>query len=272
MSWLLIDIAIIAAFLYYRRDKVVTTSKKSGTIQYLRLLLLPLFQLIACVFFLFASYLVIETLSRQSPFMRDLIKDNLGIFSGIASDMFNDYRSEKLAPFIEECSKVHNYAIYLFYGSIASFVFQIYVLKNKVCSKESVLYTAIAISVLIMIVAYLTFYNEEYSFSALMSTETLGLLGTRKEKAIESAIDAVGKLGIILFFFHYYHNIWLRQYFDEVDEIDTNIGESPIETDNSEEQSEDNKYQNLKDLKALLDAGILTQEEFDAQKKEILNS
>ena len=272
MNWLFADIAIIVAFLYYRRNKVVIASNWSGTIQYLRLWLLPLFQLIACVFFLFASYLVIETITRQSPFMRDLIKDNLGIFSGIASDMFNDYRSDKLAPFIEECSKVHRYAKYLFYGSIASLIFQIYVLKYKLCSKEIVLYTAIAISVLMLIVAYLTFYNEEYSFSALMSTETLGLLDTKKEKAIQSAIDAVGKLGVILFFCLYYHNIWLRQYYDEVDETDTNIGESPTETDSSEEKSEDNKYQNLKDLKALLDAGILTQEEFDAQKKEILNS
>lgn len=271
MSWL-ICIAIIAAFLYYRRNKVVAASKRSGTIQYLRLWLLPLFQLIACVFFLFASYLVIETLSRQSPFMRDLIKDNLGIFSGIASDMFNDYRADKLAPFIEECSKVHNYAIYLFYGSIASFVFHIYVLKNRVCSKESVLYTAIAISVLILIVAYLTFYNEEYAFSALMSTETLGLLDSNKGKAIESAISSVSIWGVILFFLHYYHNIWLRQYYDEVDETDITTIESTTETDSSDEQSEDNKYQNLKDLKALLDAGILTQEEFDSEKKKILNS
>ena len=50
------------------------------------------------------------------------------------------------------------------------------------------------------------------------------------------------------------------------------FNESLIETDSSDEQSDDNKYKNLKDLKALLDAGILTQEEFDAQKKEILNS
>ena len=272
MSWLFVGIAIIAVFLYYRRNKVVAASKKSGTIQYLRLWLLPLFQLIVCVFFLFVSYMVMDMISSQSPFMREFIKDNLGIFSGIASDMFNDYRSDKLAPYIEGCSKVHNYAIYLFYGSIASFVFQIYVLKNKVCSKESVLYTAIAISVLTLIVAYLTIYNGEYALSALISTETFGLLDSNKGKAIESAINSVSIWGVILFFLHYYHNIWLRQYYDEVDETDITSIESTTETDSSDEQSEDNKYQNLKDLKALLDDGILTQEEFDAQKKEILNS
>ena len=271
MSWL-IYIAIIAIFLYYRRNKVVIASNLSGTIQYLRLWMLPLFQLAVCAFFLFASYAAIDMLSCKSPFMDQIIRDNLGVFSSIASDMFNSYRTDKLTPLIEECNKVHRYAIYLFYGSTASFVFQIFVLKNKVYSRESMMYATIAISPLILIVGYLYYCNGDYAFSVLMSTETLGLLGSSKAKAIESAIDAVGKLGIILFFFHYYHNIWLRQYYDEVDKIDTNIGKSPTKTDSSEEQLEDNIYQNLKDLKALLDAGILTQEEFDAQKRNILNS
>ena len=178
MNWLLVDIAIIAAFLYFRRNKVVAASNLSGTIQYIRLWMLPLFQLAVCAFFLFASYVAIDMLSRKSPFMDQIIKDNLGVFSNIASDTFNDYRTDKLAPFIEECNKVHRYALYLFYGSIASFVFQIYVLKNKVCSKESVLYTTIAFSALILTVAYFYYYNGDYSFSVLVSTETLGLLGS----------------------------------------------------------------------------------------------
>jgi hypothetical protein len=118
-------------------------------------------------------------------------------------------------------------------------------------------------------------YIGSKSFSAFASTETLGLwglIGESDNEKIESAIDGVCTLGVILFFFHYYHNIWLRQYYDEVDETDITSTESLTETDNSDEQSDDNKYQNLKDLKELLDTGILTQEEFDAQKKEILNS
>ncbi|WP_288275411.1 SHOCT domain-containing protein [uncultured Prevotella sp.] len=271
MSWL-ICIAIIAIFLYYRRNKVVAASRLSGSIQYFRLWLLPLFQLIACAFFLFVSYIVLDILSHQSPFMRQIIKDNLGFFSNVVSNIFNDYRTDILAPFIEECNKIHNYAVYLFYGSIASLVFQIYVLKNKVCSKDIVMYTTLAISFLMLIVAYLTFYNEDYALSALISTETLGLLDSNEEKAIESAIEIVGKLGVILFFFHYYHNIWLHQYYDVVDETDITSTESYAEVDSPDNQSDKNKYQNLKDLKALLDAGILSQEEFDALKKEILNS
>ena len=34
----------------------------------------------------------------------------------------------------------------------------------------------------------------------------------------------------------------------------------------------DDKVEQLTKLKGLLDAGVLTQEEFDAQKQEILNS
>jgi len=271
MSWL-ICIVVVGAFLYYRRNKVVAASNLSRTTQYLRLWLLPLFQLAVCSFFLFASYIAINMLSRKSPFMDQIIRDNLGVFSSIASDMFNDYRTDKLTPLIEECNNVHKYAIYLFYGLFASLIFHIYVLKSKVCSKDCVLYIAIAFSILILIVGYLYYCNGDYAFSVLMSTETLGLLGSSKAKAIESAINSMSNWGMILFFFHYYHNIWLRQYYDEVDEIDITSTESLIETDSSDEQSDDNKYKNLKDLKALLDAGILTQEEFDKQKKSILNS
>lgn len=272
MSWILIDIAIIAAFLYYRRNKVVAASNLSTNIQYYRLWLLPLFQLFACAIILFGSYMVMNVLSQQSPFMSQIIKDNLGIFSSVASEMFNDYRTDKLAPYIEECNRVHKYAIYLFYGSIALLAFHVYTLKNRVCSKDSILYSSIAFSVLILIVAYLNSYNGDHAFSVLMSTESLGILASSKGKATESAINSISNWGMILFFFHYYHNIWLCQYYNEVDETDIIITESSNEEDNSEEQSDDDKYQNLKNLKTLLDAGILTQEEFDAQKKEILNS
>ena len=271
MDWIFIDIAIIAAFLYYRRNKAVAASSLSKNTQYVRLWLLPLFQLAICVFFLFFSYMTISVLSSESPYMDQIIKDNLGIFSSITSDMFNDYRTDKLAPFIEECNKVHKYAIYLFYVSIASLAFHVFVLKSKVCSKNCVLYTGIVLSILILIVGYLYYYYSDFSFSELVSTETLGIHSSSKEKAVKSAIGSISNWGVILFFFHYYHNIWLRKYYKEVDKTSITTIESFTETDIFEEQSDDKKYQNLKDLKALLDAGVLTREEFDAQKKEILN-
>ena len=274
MSWL-ICIAVVGAFLYYRRNKVVAASNLSGTIQYLRLWMLPLFQLAVCAIIVFISFADLNFLSSKSPFMNQIIRENLGVFSSFASDTFNDYRAEKLTPHIESMNNLHRYATYIFYISIVSLFFHIYVLKNKICSKQTVLGFAILFTVVILILDYNYLYIGSKGFSAFASTETLGiwgLLGKSENETIESAIDGVCTLGVILFFFHYYHNIWLSQYYEEVDETNITSMESLTETDGSDEQSDDSKkYQDLKDLKALLDAGILTQEEFDTQKKEILN-
>ena len=274
MSWL-IYIAIIGAFLYFRRNKVIAASNLSKSAQYVRLWLLPIFQFVVCTIIVLFSFAALNFLLSNSPFMDQVIRENLGVFSSIASDTFNDYRAEKLTPHIESMNNLHRYATYIFYISIVSLFFHIYVLKNKICSKQTVFGFAILFTIIILILDYYYLYNSSKGFSAFTSTETLGLwglFGNSENEAIESAIDGVCTLGVILFFFHYYHNIWLRQYYDEVDETDIISTESLTETDSSEEQSEDNKYQNLKNLKALLDAGILTQEEFDTQKKEILNS
>ena len=276
MNWIHIDIAIIAAFLYYRRNKVVAASNLSGTSQYFRLWLLPLFQLLASASLLFFSYVELDMLLRQSPYMDQMIRDNLGIFSNIASDMFNDYRSGKLSPRIESMNNLHRYATYIFYISIALFVFHIYVLKNKLCSKQIVFGFAFLFTVVILILDYHYLYNSSKNFSAILSTETLGLFslfGKGENAIIESSVNDVCKLGLVLFFFHYYHNIWLCQYYERGDETNINVVTSSADVvDSSNELSDDNKYQNLKELKALLDAGILTKEEFDSEKKNILNS
>lgn len=272
MNWFFICIAIIGIFLYYNRNKVVYPSNLPETQQYIRLWLIPFLQLLICSFFLLGAKMHIQMLLSESPFMSQAIKDNLGIFSSIASDVFNDYRTERLAPYIEKMNEVHKYAIYLFYGSIASFILYIYVLKNKVCSKDFVLYFSVLFSAIILIIGYIYNYNSELSSSAILSTETLGLWSTSKGKATESAIDTIGTLGLFLFFIHYYQKVWLLQYYDGVEAKKRNNDEKTNEQKQSEENIHDNRYQNLKNLKTLLDSGVLTQEEFDQQKKEILNS
>lgn len=272
MNWFFTCIAIIGLFLYLKRNKVVYPSKLPETQQYIRLWLVPFFQLLISCIFLLGTTFLIEMLLSKSPFMSQVIKDNLGIFSNIASDEFNNFRTEKLAPYIEQVNEVHKYTIYLFYGSIANLIFYIYVLKNKVCSKDSVLHSSVLFSVIILIFCYIHGYNSDLSFSAFLSTETLGIWSISKEKAIESAIDSVGTVGLFLFFIHYYQKVWLLQYYDGIEAMKRNHDIKINEPKQSEENTHDNKYQNLKDLKSLLDAGVLSQEEFDQQKKEILNS
>ena len=74
MSWLFVDIAIIAAFLYYRRNKIVAASNLSRTIQYLRLWLLPIFQFVICAIIVFFSFAALNFLLSKSPFMDQIIK------------------------------------------------------------------------------------------------------------------------------------------------------------------------------------------------------
>ena len=66
----------------------------------------------------------------------------------------------------------------------------------------------------------------------------------------------------------YYFNVSLK---DILSFSTAKNNDRPIEKGKSE-VSMTEKTQNLMNLKSLLDSGVLTQEEFDAQKKEILNS
>jgi hypothetical protein len=241
MNTLLILIAIIAIFLYYQRNKIIYPSNLPEMHQYIRLWIYPFFQFLICAFFLWASYIAIEAFSYKSPVMDQLIKDNLGVFSSIASDMFNNYRAEKFAPLIEQANEIHKYAIYLFYGSIASFIFHVYVLKNKILSKDFVHSFSIAFSIIILVLTYHYYYNSALFGSALVSTETLGLFGGSKEDAADSALESVGYLGTVLFFLHYYKKKLLLQYYYEPDEEVSTNDDYLNEKDKSEGQSDDVK-------------------------------
>ena len=222
MNWILVCIVIIGLFLYYNRNKVVYPSYLPGTQQYIRLWQIPFFQLLICCLFLLGAKMNIEMLLSKSPFMSQIIEDNLGIFSSIASDVFNKYRTEELAPYIEKANEVHKYTIYLFYGSIANFLFHIYVLKNKVCSKDLVLCLSAIFSAIILIVGYISLYNSDLSSSALISTETIGIWGISKENSKEYALGVVSTIGLFLFFINYYQKVWLLQYYDGMEAIKSN--------------------------------------------------
>ena len=56
--------------------------------------------------------------------------------------------------------------------------------------------------------------------------------------------------------------------FVQTKSIETDIPSNPIDVEVVEKE---NPYEEIKKLKELLDMGILTQEEFDAKKKQILN-
>lgn len=269
MTNIIIVLAIIGGFLFWKRNKSIVPSTLSETSQYLRLLLLPLGQLAVCGIILFVANMGEDFLSK-SPFMEDTIRQNLGTLSGVASDTFNEYRTDKLSPYIAEICKYREWAQYLFYGLIASFAFQAYVLKDKVCSKELVIGICMFASVILLFVVFKVLYACDMGTGVMMPTETLGLFGASSGHTVLSTIGSMTIYLLILFFLHYYHNRWINQYYLEPSELD--IEETKENVTKNEDNTDEDKFDNLRKLKELLDSGILTQEEFDTQKKQILNS
>ncbi len=267
-----IAIIVIIWFLYKRNKKGKKPVTLSSNRLFLCLLILPIIQLLCSFVPLLLSFVSIDILSSKSQILGPIIQENLGVFNTIANDLFEEYRSDALSPYISDANKYHGWSIYLVYAAIAMVVIHIFVLIKRMVSKEILLGLSIFFSVAFLVVSYYVCYNYSIGFNKMMSAETLGLLSSSSDDILSGTIDFCSFFALILFFCHYYHNIWLCHYYGEVDDTDVAILKPSTDVENKVNQSDDNKYQNLKDLKSLLDAGVLTQEEFDAQKKEILNS
>ena len=267
-----IAIIVITWFLYRRNKKGRRPVTLSDNGLFICLLILPVIQLVCSFVPLLLSFASIDLLSSKSQILGPIIKENLGVFNTIANDLFEEYRSDALSPYISDANKYHGWSIYLFYAALAMVVIHIFVLIKRVVSKEILLGLSFFFSVTFLVVSYYVYYNYSSGFNKMMSAETLGLLSSSSDDILSGTIDFCSFFVLILFFSHYYHSIWLRQYYGEVDDTNVVLVEPSADVENNVKQSDDNKYQNLKDLKSLLDAGVLTQEEFDTQKKEILNS
>jgi len=266
-----IAIIVIIWFLYRRNKRGRRPVTLSGNWLFICLLILPIIQLLCSFVPLLLSFVSIDLLSSKSQILGPIIKENLGVFNTIANDLFEEYRSDALSPYISDANKYHGWSIYLVYAAIVMVVIHIFVLIKRVVSKEILLGLSFFFSIAILVVSYYVYYNYSMGFNKMMSAETLGLLSSSSGDIFNGTIDFCSFFALVLFFCHYYHSIWLRQYYGEIDDTNIAIVKPSADVENKVKQ-DDNKYQNLKDLKSLLDAGVLSQEEFDQQKKEILNS
>ena len=267
-----IAIIVIAWFLYRRNKKGKKTVALSSNKLFICLLILPIIQLLFSFVPLLLSFVSIDLLSSKSQLLGPIIQENLGVFNTIANDIFEEYKSDALSPYISDANKYHGWSIYLVYAAVAMVLIHIFVLIKRVVSKEILLGFSFFFSIAILVVSYYVYYNYSMGFNKMMSAETLGLLSSSSDDIFNGTIDFCSFFALVLFFCHYYHSIWLRQYYGEVDDTNVAVVEPSTDVEHRVKLSDDNKYQSLKDLKALLDSGVLTQEEFDAQKKEILNS
>lgn len=267
-----IAIIVIIWFLYRRNKKGESPVTLSDNGLFICLLILPIIQLLCSFVPLLLSFVTIDLLSSKSQILGPIIKENLGVFSTIANDLFEEYRSDALSPYISDANKYHGWSIYLFYAAVVLVVINIFVLIKRMVSKEILLGLSFFFSIAFLVISYYVFYNFSMGLNKMVSAETLGLFSNSSDDIINGTLDFCSIFVLILFFCHYYHSIWLRKYYGEVDDTNIAIVEPSTDVENRINQSDNNKYQNLKDLKALLDSGVLSQEEFDNLKKEILNS
>lgn len=85
-----------------------------------------------------------------------------------------------------------------------------------------------------------------------------------------SITDTHGTTSDYIYSFYYAGTDWIKGTKDKVHEIAASYPKLAQKSDSSVGTNADS-IQDLRELKALLDDGILTQEEFDAKKKQILN-
>ena len=307
MELYIIVLVIIAIFLSKRKGKSFASSNLSDSKLYTRLSLLPVTQIILCCIVWFMTFLFFKMLSSKSPYLESAIEENLGVFSDIASDSYNDYRSGKLGPYIADAIKYHKWCIYLFFGLLASLIFQLYALKNKKCSKGIILFINSVLSLVLLAITYFIMYNCEMGGAKLVSVETLEFLSPREGNAIKNGINWTSFFFLALFVSHYYNYRWLNLYYEKAKEDnsgankfkDCNAGEpsnsstieklgelsqSGIPTNEGYDTSKGNVVQSdntedngtkvylLRQLKILFDAEILTSEEFANQKQDVLFS
>ena len=82
----------------------------------------------------------------------------------------------------------------------------------------------------------------------------------------KTPLYAMGAVLVILIWAWFYFHVSLK------DVLSISSYDESIKTSKQEKCINEDKIQMLTQLKNLLDSGILTQEEFEKQKKEILNS
>ena len=128
---------------------------------------------------------------------------------------------------------------------------------NSECNK---LFMHILIGVGTAACSITAFYSGEFGVSAM---HYLGQDG-QEELSIYFSLAVLA----FLLWAWYYFNVSLK----DVLTLSTDKSKDRSLEKGKSEASMTEKTQNLMNLKSLLDSGVLTQEEFDAQKKEILNS
>ena len=178
---------------------------------------------------------------------------------GMALSFINEQRGSAAESIYYESAETYaSVAKICFFVTICSAGYLLFKLfDDKECNK-SIMHTLIGIGTIACSVT--VYYSGKFGVNAM---HYLGQDG--QEELVIYFLLAV--LAFLLWAWYYFH-VSLK---DVLALSTPKSKDKPLEKKESE-VSMTEKTQNLMNLKSLLDSGVLTQEEFDAQKKEILNS
>lgn len=178
---------------------------------------------------------------------------------GMALSFINEQRGSAAESIYYESAETYaSVAKICFFVTICSAGYLLFKLfDDKECNK-SIMHTLIGIGTIACSVT--VYYSGKFGVSAM---HYLGQDG--QEELIIYFLLAV--LAFLLWAWYYFH-VSLK---DVLALSTPKSKDEPLKKEKSD-VTMTGKTQNLMNLKSLLDSGVLTQEEFDTQKKEILNS
>ena len=178
---------------------------------------------------------------------------------GIALSFINEQRGSAAESIYYESAETYaSVAKICFFVTICSAGYLLFKLfDDKKCDK---LLMHVLIGIGTIACSITVYYSGKFGVSAM---HYLGQDG-QEELPIYFVLTVLA----FLLWAWYYFNVSLK---DILSLSAAKNNDRPVEKGKSE-VSMTEKTQNLMNLKSLLDSGVLTQEEFDAQKKEILNS
>jgi hypothetical protein len=178
---------------------------------------------------------------------------------GIALSFINEQRGSAAESIYYESAETYaSVAKVCFFVTICSVGYLLFKLFDDDECNKSLMHILIGIGT---VACSVTVYYSGKSFLSVMH-----YLGQDCQE--EFPIYCLLAVLAFLFWAWYYFNVSLK----DVLSLSTAKSKDKLLEKEKSEMSMTDKTQNLMNLKSLLDSGVLTQEEFDAQKKEILNS
>ena len=217
MVMFLIVVALLAYYFYRKAKKTSAYDALDSDELFKRLWYLPCAQVVICLIIVGLGYFGVGLCvqNSQSLYVAPALEENFGFFGTIGANIINENMSSNMAPFIGELDKLHGWALYLFYASIAALGIQIYALKERKLPCNIILIVALVISFISVILAYQIGYATDMGMKTYLAAETFGLLRANESDAVGQGLIPAYLVGAILLVLHFNHYNFIKRYYAE---------------------------------------------------------